>query len=276
MTLTPDRPAVPPALVSAARLRHEGRLEEATAIVDAAIDAARAAPLDVPLRDRILLALALVDLYLSTDQRGQARELLAFEVAFVDDLLASSQKAGSPERVRAATIGRLQLHDRATQVELLGQAAPEVEIADWVLGQPTTLAEQRGRVVLLEFWARSCRSCVSMFAALRDLDRRYREDGLTILALTRYGTGRDPVHDQAEERPLIRQAAANHGADFGIGVAPDGRLQERYGATGIPTFAIIDRLGVVRLASSKPDRVKMNDVIADLLQGPDQCAMTPR
>jgi hypothetical protein len=37
--------------------------------------------------------------------------------------------------------------------ELIGQAAPELRPASWIQGNETTLAELRGSVVLLDFWA---------------------------------------------------------------------------------------------------------------------------
>ena len=259
-------PVVPQALTDAARLRRDGRLHDAVAVVVSALADARATPFDMPFRDRVLLGLALADLYLQTDRQDSARTLLAEEVVFAETVLALIQQDGSPDQVRAATAGCHQLRDRAVQVDLLGRSAPEIEVAEWVVGQPTTLAEQRGRVVMLEFWARSCRSCVAMLPALSDLHDRYHKHGLTILALTRYGPSDDvPIAERAHERDMIRQISADQSLEFAVGIAADGGLQQRYGATGIPTFAIIDRAGIVRLASSIPDKPKMEKLIADLL-----------
>ena len=136
-----------------------------------------------------------------------------------------------------------------------------------MLGQPTTLAEQRGRVVMLEFWARWCRPCLATFPMLGDLHRRYHEHGLTILALTRYGPAPadDPAAQRVSERNAIRQAVADRGLDIAIGIAPDGRLQQRYGAIGMPTFALVDRTGTVRFAATARDKTEVERAVVSLL-----------
>jgi len=120
--------------------------------------------------------------------------------------------------------GRCQLRDRATQVALLGSAAPEIEVADWVLGQPTTLAEQHGKVLLLEFWVRWCRPCLAMFPVLRELHSRYAECGLTIAALTRYvlSPRGDPIADRVRQRDAICQTIAGRGLEIAVGTHPIG------------------------------------------------------
>ena len=238
-------------------------MNEGVALVEAAVGEARAAPFDVPFRDRVLLGLALADLYVATDQAERARSLLVTETAFAEQILLMTRRTGTPDQVRTASAGHYQVRDRATQVALLGQPAPEIEVADWVLGQPTTLAEQRGRVVMLEFWARWCRPCLATFPMLGDLHRRYHEDGLTILALTRYGPG--PADQHVSERDAIWQTIADRSLEIAIGIAPDGRLQQRYGAIGMPTFALVDRTGTVQFASATPDRTEVERAVVSLL-----------
>jgi len=264
--LSPHHP-VPAALADAGRLQRDGRLDEAVAAVEAALGEARTTPLGVPFQERVQLGLTLADLYLATGQTERARSLLVTEVAFAEQIFQLVRRTGSPDQIRGASAGRFQVRDRATQVALLGQAAPEIEVADWVLGQPTTLAEQRGRVVLLEFWASWCRPCLAMFPVLADLHSRYAERGLTILALTRYGSAptADPAAQRSQERALICQTIADRGLEVAVGIVPDGRLQQRYGATGIPAVALVDRAGIVRFASSTADKAELERTITELL-----------
>lgn len=259
MTAPLRRAAVPDAVVEAARLRRDGRLDDAVAGVEAALASARATPLEVPFRERVLLGLTLADLYLVAEQRGRAQEVLADEVAFAEQLREVIVQSGLPEQIRAASAGCLQLRDRATQVALLGGPAPEIESVEWARGTPTTIAEQRGRVVLLEFWAPWCRSCTAMFPFFRDLHSRHASDGLTIIALTSHREG-------SGSWELVQQAIADHAVDFAVGIAPDEGLQARYGANGIPTFALIDRDGIVRLASSKPDKAALEEAVVGRLE----------
>lgn len=260
MTAPPQRATVPAAVIEATRLRRDRRVDDAVAVVEAALVQARATPLDVPFRERVLLGLTLADLYLLAEQRDRAQALLVTEVAFAEQLRDLIAQSGRPEQIRAASAGCLQLRDRVAQVDLLGRPAPEIDSVEWAQGGPVTISGQRGRVVLLEFWAPWCRSCTAMFGFFRDLHSRLAGDGLTIIALTSHregsGTGQH-----------VRQAITDHAVDFAVGIAPDDGLQARYGANGIPTFALIDRDGLVRLASSKPDKAALEEAAVNLLEG---------
>src|SRR2546425_993526 len=58
---------------------------------------------------------------------------------------------------------------------LLGKPAPDFE-ADFALnGKPVKLADLKGKVVLLDFWAVWCVPCVSAFPHLRDWNAEYKD-----------------------------------------------------------------------------------------------------
>jgi thiol-disulfide isomerase/thioredoxin len=261
---TPTAPkSLPDCLIQAAELRRDGLMNDAVSLVETELAEFRAKPFDTPFRDRVQLGLALADLYLATGQREPALNLLRTEAAFADQITWLMRQSGSPEQVRAASAGRYQLRDRAAQVALIGQPAPEIEVADWVLGGPTTLAEQRGNVVLLEFWSRWCRPCLAMFPVLRELHNRYAERGLTIIALTCYGRT-----DRVRERDAIEQTIADRGLEIAVGIAPDGRLQQQYGAVGIPAATLVDRTGIVAPAPPASEKANLERSITDLLNAP--------
>ena len=48
---------------------------------------------------------------------------------------------------------------------------------------PVTLASLHGRVVLLNFWTYSCQACTNALPSLIDIDRRYRDQGLSIIGV---------------------------------------------------------------------------------------------
>ena len=168
--------------------------------------------------------------------------------------------------MRAAVAGCHQLRERAVQIELLGNAAPEIEVSDWVLAHPPRSPTSAAG------WS-SSNSGHGGASPARNVPRpaalheRYARRGLTVLALTSYaaGPGSRPGTDLTVERELIRQTVVDLGVEFAVGIAPDGRLKARYGGAGMPSFAVVDRAGVVQLASSKPDEANLEKVIADLL-----------
>ncbi len=236
-------------LLRGRELQRAGDLRAAVSELETALTAARATPYQIEFQTRVELALALGELYVQTGEMEKARRALKEEAEFAEKIFQIMQATGTPAQKRAAAGGRVQVRDRARQLALIGQPAPEIAIKDWLSGEAATLESLRGRVVLLEFWATWCKPCQEMFPKLKELDEQYRDEGLDVIALTRhYFARRDTASSEAEELELMRSILLKHELDFRAGVATDERTQELYGATGMPTVALIDRAGIVRYA----------------------------
>ena len=237
-------------LARARELQREGaEVRAAVNELERALEQARATPYEVEFRTRVELVLALADAYLAADELAKARSMIEEEAAFVEKIFQIMQATGTTEQKRAAAGGRVQVRDRARQFAIIGAEAPEISVKEWINGEATALRDLRGRVVLLEFWATWCKPCQEMFPKLKRLDEEYRARGLEIIALTRhYLASRETASSLADELELMRSPIRQHDLKFRVGVAEDERTQELYGATGLPTLALIDRAGVVRYA----------------------------
>lgn len=236
-------------LAAAFAQRRGGETGAAAASLETALSEARSAPYEIEFRTRVEVAITLAEIYLALEETEKARSLLKEEADFAERIFQLVQVGGTPDQKRAAAGGRVQLRDRARQVEILGSIAPEISVKTWINGEATTLNDLRGRVVLLEFWATWCKPCAEMFPKLNELDKEYRERGLEVVALTRhYMAYRATAASQEEELELMRKVVREHGLGFRVGVSEDERTQELYGATGLPMLALIDRSGVVRYA----------------------------
>jgi thiol-disulfide isomerase/thioredoxin len=233
----------------ASELRHTGRLSEAMSELETAIAEARTTPYEIEFQTRIQLGMALADVYLSADEIQKARAMLADEVIFAERISQIMNATGTLTQKRAATSGYLQVLDRATQVSLIGQVAPDISISKWINGESVSLSDLLGSVVLLEFWATWCKPCREMFPRMEEIHKNEAVRGLEIIGLTRhYLAYRGTVESMNEELELMRRTINEIGVSFRIGVAEDERLQKLYGANGLPTAVLIDRRGVVRYA----------------------------
>ncbi|MGH9862235.1 MAG: TlpA disulfide reductase family protein [Candidatus Acidiferrales bacterium] len=74
---------------------------------------------------------------------------------------------------------------RAPQ-EPAGAAGPFTREAEWIdaAGLEQRLAAEKGRVVVVNFWATWCVPCREEFPAFVELERRYASRGLTVLAVS--------------------------------------------------------------------------------------------
>jgi thiol-disulfide isomerase/thioredoxin len=93
---------------------------------------------------------------------------------------------------------------RLTRFEMVGKPAPAIQGTD-VDGKLVRLADQKGKVVLVDFWATWCPPCAVAFPHLRALELKHRAEGFTVL-----GVNLDAMSQDSEGRPADpKEALAN-------------------------------------------------------------------
>ena len=238
---------MPEALERASQLLEEGNLEAAILELEGGLEEARCSAGALDLQARTALATMLADLYQEAGEFQKARLMLAEELAYLEAQFEEVKRSASPFEKRKFFTDLTVLRDNHTRVSLIGEPAPEILIKHWINSAPLSLEDLRGRVLLLEFWATWCRSCVEVFPKVKRLYEEHGERGLSVLALTRhYYTSPGPVDSAEKELELIHNYVREQALEFPVGVAEDATTQMTYGAVGLPTVALIDRRGVVR------------------------------
>jgi cytochrome c-type biogenesis protein len=117
----------------------------------------------------------------------------------------------------------------------VGDAAPEFA-ARMLDGSHVSLAELRGKVVLLNVWATWCVPCRKEMPALQQLYQDLGDEGLVVLAVSVDAAGaRDAVDTFVNER----------GIGFDIALDPSGGVQETFRTMGVPESFLIDRDGKI-------------------------------
>lgn len=111
--------------------------------------------------------------------------------------------------------------------------APGFELND-LNGKPLSLAEAKGKVVLLNFWATWCGPCRAEIPDLVELQKQYA-DKLEIIALA----------TEEDDADLVRRFVLKSGINYRVGMAPDDVVQKYGGISALPTSFVIDTQGRV-------------------------------
>jgi peroxiredoxin/hydrogenase maturation factor len=137
---------------------------------------------------------------------------------FVNDLDDPAANAGSTDSVHT---------------KMIGAAAPDFELKN-LEGNAVRLADLKGRIVILDFWATWCGPCVASLPKLNEVAQEYKGARVELLAVN------------IEQKPVEIQALLNR-----LEIRPnvlldtDGSVARTYRAQAIPQTVIIDRDGRV-------------------------------
>jgi cytochrome c biogenesis protein CcmG, thiol:disulfide interchange protein DsbE len=121
--------------------------------------------------------------------------------------------------------------NRGAKPSKIGKTAPDFKVSDG--SNSIQLADYRGKVVLLNFWASWCGPCIQETPALVELHHEHPE--LAILAVS------------IDEDPAAYQRFLNRfHVDLKTVRDPDQKVAKLYGTDGWPETYIIDRKGIIR------------------------------
>jgi peroxiredoxin len=153
---------------------------------------------------------------------------------------------GSPMTFNV-TLGPRPPDDKITRSVLVDHPAPAFTVKPITSDKPVSLADLRGRVVLLEFWATWCEPCDRQIPHLNAWHKKYAAKGLAILALS------------DEEADKVQQYAQQNHLNYPIATDPDDRVRSQFLVSGLPTTILIDKTGVVRyvaIGTVKPSEIE--------------------
>jgi peroxiredoxin len=115
-----------------------------------------------------------------------------------------------------------------------GRPAPDFTLQS-VDGQTIKLADFRGKVVILNFWATWCPPCRAEMPALEEVYQARRDEGLVVLAI-----------DQNEAPDSVKSFQAELGLTFPLLLDPGYTVSDQYRINLLPSTFFIGRDGVIR------------------------------
>lgn len=147
---------------------------------------------------------------------------------------------------------RSRIRKNINLLSLEGQPAPDFNKTDFIGTEPPSLAALKGKPALLFLWAHWCGDCKAQAGMLSRVLRKYRAQGLVVIAPTRYyGTGAEnkPAAPAEEKAHMAKVWAEAYAGLEGVPILIDTDAMAQYGVSATPTYALIDRKGIVRFYS---------------------------
>jgi len=121
-----------------------------------------------------------------------------------------------------------------------GEPAPELNVASLDGSRHYTIADFKGKVVLLNLWASWCSGCKKEMPLFFKLQKSYGDD----LKIVTVSIDSEAGDSQAFLKSIEKRL--QYETPFITAYDPEKSVPERYGAMGMPSSYLIDKNGVVR------------------------------
>ncbi|HEX4632195.1 MAG TPA: TlpA disulfide reductase family protein [Gemmatimonadales bacterium] len=123
------------------------------------------------------------------------------------------------------------------QIQLVGvgSQAPDFHALDLTTARPRTLADYRGKVLLINVWATWCEPCRVEMPAIERLHHLVTDSSFRIVS----------VSIDKEDSSGVMAFAHSYGLTFPILQNQSGDIQDLYQTTGVPESFVIDRDGII-------------------------------
>ena len=203
----------------------------------------------------VVVALAMLNDYDLRFQSAIAKDLPAFLVNPTERIekTSAAQRAladvrgGGASRLAAAADAAPPAHEAVGRLHLkdYGRAPDFTDTQRWFNtadGRPLTMADLRGRVVLIDFWTYSCVNCLRTLPYLKAWDARYRSRGLTIVGV------HSPEFPFEKEAGNVAAAIEREGIRYPVVQDNDLGTWSAYGNQYWPAHYFVDARGHVRYA----------------------------
>jgi len=183
--------------------------------------------------------------------------------SYTQALQGLEESAAAATRIETLVGGTKPRAKESQSLEDFGEAPEFQQIDGWLNSKPLTLAQLRGKVVVIDFWTFSCVNCLRTLPYVKRWYDTYRDKGLVIVGV------HSPEFAFEHDAGNVRDAVAELGVDWPIALDNEFGTWSAWGNQYWPAKYFIDRRGHVRAAHfGEGEYEKSESIIRELLAEP--------
>lgn len=122
---------------------------------------------------------------------------------------------------------------------------PALSLSGWVNGDVKP-QDMKGKVVLVDFYATWCPPCMASIPHNNELLKKYKDKGLVLVAVCTNNRGQEKMDQVVKEKNIEYPTAKD----------PQLKSQGAWAVHYYPTYAVVDRKGIVRIIGLQPEHVE--------------------
>lgn len=126
--------------------------------------------------------------------------------------------------------------------KMIDQPAPAFELKD-LTGKAVKLADYKGKVVILDFWATWCGPCLGSFPGMKKLVEEYQNDPSVAFVFI------NTWQDEDDKEKVVKEFLEDNKYPFYVLMDTEDKVVADYGVSGIPTKFVIDPRGKIKFKS---------------------------
>jgi thiol-disulfide isomerase/thioredoxin len=134
---------------------------------------------------------------------------------------------------------------RAEHEALEGKPMPPLQLSGWMNGEVKP-EDMKGKVLVVDFFATWCGPCMRAIPHNNEMMSKYKDKGVLIIGVCTNKNGQDKMEEVVKDK----------GVQYPTAKDPDLSAEKAWHVFYYPTYAVVDRKGIIRAVGLQPQYVE--------------------